>query len=259
MPSNQKQLATKPAIRLKLVSFSVFIATLIILTVSVVNARSETHQQVQHANALAFVPTVPTLPTLPTVPTVPTVPTETPTATATPTATPSATATTSATPTATPTLPPGDQVEEVDPDVDSDIGATDPSNGVGIAINFPAGVVDEVTTFIFNDVTTPSSVPTGFKFAGTSFTLDAFRNNIPLDNLQFNGNGIIITLTYPDSILGPNDDEAQLILQYYDEDTGQWRSDGITIQNRDLANNKLTIAITHLTEFALFLPSVVPT
>ncbi|MCE7982891.1 MAG: hypothetical protein DYG89_17040 [Caldilinea sp. CFX5] len=186
--------------------------------------------------------------------------TATPTATNTVTTEPAtATPTATNTATATPTLPPGDLIKVINPATSDAIDWVEPDSSARISITFPAGVVDATTTFILTNLPAPGANPVGFKFAGTSFAFDAYRNNLPLDNLQFQGDGIILAIIYPDSILAPTDDELQLTLQYLDEATGQWRTDGITVLSRNPATNSVRFAIKHLTQFALFLPNAIPT
>ena len=193
---------------------------------------------------------------------VPTLPTVTPTGTALP---PTATATNTTvptvtptvantpTPTATPTLPTGDEIVVIDPAQEAIINWPNPDGSV-INIVFPAGVVDEEITIIFNSLPAPSSAPNGFSFAGIAFTLDAYRNNILLGDFNFRNQGIQVTLTYTDAAIAGLD-EDNLMLYYFDEATGTWKTDGITLVSHDKANNRIVFNVTHLTEFALFAPS----
>jgi hypothetical protein len=57
--------------------------------------------------------------------------------------------------------------------------------------------------------------------------------------------------------------EEELQLRYFDPATAEWRTDGIVIEQRDPPNNRITVSIAHLTDFALvgadrkiFLPSI---
>ena len=46
-------------------------------------------------------------------------------------------------------------------------------------------------------------------------------------------------------------DETSLTLFFYDETNGVWSDQGIIVVARDPANNRLTVQISHLTEFAM--------
>jgi uncharacterized repeat protein (TIGR01451 family) len=130
-------------------------------------------------------------------------------------------------------------------------------DGSRITITFPVGVVDEQITIIFNSLLAPSSAPNGFRFAGIAFTLDAYRSNVLIDDFNFRNQGIEVTLTYTDAAIAGLNEDA-LVLYYFDEDTGTWKSDGITLVSHDKANNRIVFNVTHLTEFALFAPTVAP-
>jgi len=150
-------------------------------------------------------------------------------------------------------LPTGDEIVVIEPDQEAIINWTNPDGSV-INIVFPAGVVDEEITIIFNSLPAPSSAPNGFSFAGIAFTLDAYRNNILLGDLNFRNQGIQVTLTYTDAAIAGLD-EDDLMLYYFDEATGTWKTDGITLVSHDKANNRIVFNLTHLTEFALFAPA----
>ncbi|MBK8049124.1 MAG: hypothetical protein IPK16_19615 [Anaerolineales bacterium] len=60
---------------------------------------------------------------------------------------------------------------------------------------------------------------------------------------------ITLTIDYDPALLGDLD-PATLGLYYWDG-TG-WSTDGIQIVRRDVAQHKITIAISHMSEFALF-------
>jgi len=116
--------------------------------------------------------------------------------------------------------------------------------------SLPSGTIS--TTFTFVQNTTPSNAPGGFQFGGMAFSLDAFQNGVLQDDFNFDPNNPIeITITYTDGdIANLNEDDLNLL--FYNEDTGNWESGGITIVSRDTTNNTITFAIEHLTEFGLF-------
>ena len=201
---------------------------------------------IKHLTEFAlFLPSVVPTATPTTVPTLPTI-----TPTATPTTVPTLP---TITPTATPTLPPGDVIVILDPNEEEVIDWPNP-DGSHIQIVFPVGVVDEEITIIFNSLPAPSSAPNSFRFAGIAFTLDAYRRNTLVEDFSFRNQGIEVTLTYTDAAIAGLD-EDQIKLYYFDEDTGTWKTDGITLVSHDKANNRIVFNVTHLTEFALFAPT----
>ena len=90
---------------------------------------------------------------------------------------------------------------------------------------------------------------TGSFFAGRTFTLTAYRNNSPLDNFTFQ-QPVTLVIDYTDSDVA-GIDENSLTLFFYDETNGIWSDQGIIVVARDPANNRLTVQIPHLTEFAM--------
>ena len=97
-----------------------------------------------------------------------------------------------------------------------------------------------------------SDAPNGnIQFGQFSFSIDAYQNGALIDDFQFDpANPPQLTINYrDDDILG---DEALMTLKYFNEGTGLWQTDGITIISRDTAANTITVTIAHLTDFALF-------
>jgi VCBS repeat-containing protein len=123
---------------------------------------------------------------------------------------------------------------------------TDP-NGGKVTIQFPAGAVNQPTTIEYEDQNAPPHAGL-FQFAGRSFSLTAFRNGNPLDGLTFL-QPVTLVIEYTDADVAGLDEES-LMLYTYDEDAG-WVGSGITVVARDPANNRLTVRITHLSDFAL--------
>ncbi|MFZ4659936.1 MAG: FG-GAP-like repeat-containing protein [Caldilineaceae bacterium] len=177
-------------------------------------------------------------------PSVPT-PTRTPTTNA-PTLTPTATPIPGS-PTPTPTLPVADATTVAQPNQPAALTYSDPSGG-GVVVQIPVGAIDQPTTFLYDDQGAPSQ-PGAFQFAGRTFTLTAYRNNSPLDNFTFQ-QPVTLVIDYTDSDVA-GIDENSLTLFFYDETTGVWSDQGIIVVARDPANNRLTVQIPHLTEFAM--------
>jgi hypothetical protein len=177
-------------------------------------------------------------------PSVPT-PTRTPTTNA-PTLTPTATPIPGS-PTPTPTLPVADATTVAQPNQPAALTYSDPSGG-GVVVQIPVGAIDQPTTFLYDDQGAPSQ-PGAFQFAGRTFTLTAYRNNSPLDNFTFQ-QPVTLVIDYTDSDVA-GIDENSLTLFFYDETNGVWSDQGIIVVARDPANNRLTVQIPHLTEFAM--------
>jgi hypothetical protein len=177
-------------------------------------------------------------------PSVPT-PTHTPTTNA-PTLTPTATPIPGS-PTPTPTLPVADATTVAQPNQPANLTYSDPSGG-GVAVQIPAGAIDQPTTFLYDDQGAPSQ-PGAFQFAGRTFTLTAYRNNSPLENFTFQ-QPVTLVIDYTDSDVA-GIDETSLTLFFYDETNGVWSDQGIIVVARDPANNRVTVQIPHLTEFAM--------
>jgi len=100
-------------------------------------------------------------------------------------------------------------------------------------------------------VTSTHAMPTDVMFAGQTFDLNLYNKGVMVENARFNP-AITVTMGYTDSnVMGLN--ESALTLRYWN---GQaWSSDGITVVSRDVANNRIVFAISHLSEFAFFAPA----
>ena len=97
-------------------------------------------------------------------------------------------------------------------------------------------------------MSTPSNPYSGYAFAGHTFRVDAYRDGQALSNLDFQ-TPVSVTIHYSDAdVQGLNEDS--LTLRYWDG--SMWSSSGITVIERDMANNRFVATITHLSEFALF-------
>ena len=101
------------------------------------------------------------------------------------------------------------------------------------------------------------------QFVNHAFQLVAYQGEVALTHFQF-AQPVTLVLVYTDvQIQGL--DERQLAFYFLDEESGTWRTDGITIVERDIDNNRLVVQITHLTSFALFgstltaVPTATPT
>jgi len=96
---------------------------------------------------------------------------------------------------------------------------------------------------------TPTTLPTTFQFAGYTFAIDAYQQEGQVSDFIFN-EPIILTIIYSDANIAGLD-ESTLMLYYFDPETVTWQVDGITVIERVPAENRLVLALSHLTEFAL--------
>ena len=125
------------------------------------------------------------------------------------------------------------------------------TEGSAIAVHLPTGAVSETITLAYTDLgTLPTDPPSGFQFGNQIFDLDAFHNDTLLENFTFQ-QPVTITLSYSDADVADLD-EASLTVRYFDPKSNQWQTEGITIVERDLNNNRITFTVTHLTVFGMF-------
>ena len=108
-------------------------------------------------------------------------------------------------------------------------------------------VFTEIITPAANVETPPS--PT-LSFAGKVFTLDAFFNDIVLDNYVF-PEPVTFTVAYDPTQINDLTPES-LQLFYWDVDTQQWSQDGLTFVSRNTLNHTITYLVAHFTEFSYF-------
>jgi len=124
--------------------------------------------------------------------------------------------------------------------------------GLPVTIQVPAGVLADGSSLVYAPgVTSTHAMPTDVMFAGQTFDLNLYNKGVMVENARFNPT-ITVTMGYTDSnVMGLN--ESALTLRYWN---GQaWSSDGITVVSRDVANNRIVFAISHLSEFAFFAPA----
>jgi hypothetical protein len=134
----------------------------------------------------------------------------------------------------------------VDPGSSTMLIYTDTTN-LTTTVSVPAGAVTSTITLVYTPLYT-ASAPGGFSFAGHVFDLDAYQDNTLLPGFVFS-QPVTITIHYSDADVAGLD-ENSLVLRYW---TGSaWASDGISIIERNPAQNYVVFTITHLSEFALF-------
>ena len=139
--------------------------------------------------------------------------------------------------------------ETVGPAGDSVLIAT--VRGLTTSVTVPADAVTETLTLGHRALARPKSSPQGFAFAGRAFDLGIYRGDAPVPGFKFqDGHPATITIGYCDDDLSLVTAEDSLVLRHWD---GQaWLADGITPAERNLAQNYVRFAVSHLTQFALF-------
>jgi hypothetical protein len=133
-------------------------------------------------------------------------------------------------------------------------GTVNGTNNKGLPLTFqvPAGVLSGTNSLVYAPgVTLTHPMPTDVMFAGQTFDLNLYNSGVLVPGIKFNP-AMTVTVGYTDSnVVGLN--EGALTLRYWN---GQaWASDGITVVSRDVANNRIVFAISHLSEFAFFAPA----
>jgi len=135
------------------------------------------------------------------------------------------------------------------------------SGGSAVKITAPAGAVDVATRLTVEEV--KSGVPNAghFRLGDLTFRITATRGGQVVEGMVFD-TPLTLEITYTDAQINGMT-EALLSVLYYNDSAGAWRSDGIQIVSHDLAANRITVRISHLTLFVLadgssvlFLPSV---
>lgn len=148
------------------------------------------------------------------------------------------------------------QIAPVDPAVDSSIQYTSP--GVGIDVEMPAGFFTatvgpkDIFFLAYTPVVTPTEKtqngPDGLKFGNFEFDLTTFLNNEPQHGVQY-AVPVTITIAYDPALLGGQREDT---LKVYHWAGTAWSMDGITVVARDVVNHAITIAISHMSDFAFF-------
>ena len=113
----------------------------------------------------------------------------------------------------------------------------------------------DVFYIAFTEIVTPAanveaSPAPALSFAGKVFTLDAFFNNIVLDNYVF-PEPVEFTIAYDPAQINGLIPET-LRLYYWDVDTQQWSQDGLAFVSNDTVNHTITYRVAHFTEFSYF-------
>jgi hypothetical protein len=134
-------------------------------------------------------------------------------------------------------------------------------DNLATAIEIAPNAVDDPIELVYSDLPEPGDVAGDLQFAGRFFRLIAYHDGSPRASFVFRI-PMRMVLEYREADLnGVSEEELQL--RYFDPATAEWRTDGIVIEQRDPPNNRITVSIAHLTDFALvgadrkiFLPSI---
>jgi hypothetical protein len=138
-----------------------------------------------------------------------------------------------------------------EPTVSLTIVYTDPQ-GVSTTVEIPDGAVTETTVLVFVPIFSPTHpVSPGLAFANHNFDLSAYRSG-PLPGFVF-GKPVTITIGYSDADVRWIHEDS---LQLYYWDGSAWVDAATTCTptlsyGRDLGQNKLSIAICHLSDWGM--------
>ncbi|MFZ1769651.1 MAG: hypothetical protein WAU00_10670, partial [Caldilinea sp.] len=126
-----------------------------------------------------------------------------------------------------------------------------PTTGGKSTVQIPANTLDQPAELVYEPFT-PSTAPSGFAFAGRAFELNAYRNNVLVETLQFQ-QPVTVILDYTDvDVAGLN--ENTLVLQRWDAATSAWVDAACGAYDRQPAQNRLSVPVCHLSQFGLFGP-----
>ena len=128
-----------------------------------------------------------------------------------------------------------------------------------VPVGLYSGTLNDGDTFfmvytpLFASTDGSGAIPSIFEFAGLGFTLEGYLNSASLAPVGFD-TPLLLEIEYPAWVVEKIDPE-EMTLFYWDAESSSWASNGIQVIAHDIENHKITIAISHLTEFALFVPA----
>lgn len=179
--------------------------------------------------------------------TAPATPTATPTALL-PTSTPTSTPTNTPTPTATPTT----ISATIMPDQALTLTVSSES-GIQTTFAIPAGAVDGPTELRYQEVQVANSPQSAIRLSGHAFRLDASGNSLALATVTFH-QPMTMTVHYTDEAVRTLN-EAELALFGHKPSSNQWTTDAVTVIEYAPEENRLVVAITQTTAYALGSPN----
>ncbi len=129
------------------------------------------------------------------------------------------------------------------------------ADGRSSVIAVPAGAVTESLTLVYRALpTAPADAPSELAFAGRHFALEAYRSDgTPVERLPFT-HPVTVTMQYTDAEIGA---AVEGTLRLHVREGSGWVDAAATCAPtsaylREPDANRLTVAICHLSEFALF-------
>lgn len=119
----------------------------------------------------------------------------------------------------------------------------------GISIVLPPGAVDQLTRLVYEFQETAPAATGNIKIGDHTFTLTAYQNGNELSDFTFQ-KPVLLVIDYSDAEVA-GFDENLLELFLYDEGTGEWSNEGITVLSRDPDTNRIVVEVTRIAQFAL--------
>jgi peptide/nickel transport system substrate-binding protein len=119
------------------------------------------------------------------------------------------------------------------------------AEGGSTTIEAAVGAVSEAATLLYQPL--PDARPSAGFFVTHGFLLEAHRDGELLLGLAFD-TPLTVTIHYTDAEIGGLNEES-LEVRFWDG--SGWSMEGITVVDRDPANNALVVTIAHLSKFAL--------
>jgi len=148
------------------------------------------------------------------------------------------------------------QVTVIDPTVQNTEEFT--NTQAAVTVDLPANAVTatlgitDVFFLAYTPVVTPTEqsqqTPGGFQFGNLQFDLTAYLNDVPQHGLQF-AHPVTLTIVYDPALM--NGLDLTTLGLFYWNGTA-WTRDGTEIISHDIPNATITVAISHLSEFAFF-------
>lgn len=127
-----------------------------------------------------------------------------------------------------------------------------PTTSGPTTVSIPAGAVTDTTTLVLAEQTAVTPGP-GFAFAGHAFTLDAYQAGDVIDGFTF-AQPVTVSVGYSDADLNGLDEQSLRLTTW---NGSAWVDAATTCSPastylRDTVNNRLSVAICHLSDYALF-------
>jgi bacillolysin len=183
-------------------------------------------------------------------------PTDSPTNTATPTETPMPTNTSQPTNTpgvieSTPTTPVAENLIELQPQTET-VLSLKLAEGVAATATWPVGSVSQPTKVLYDALPLPLMRGAALRLVGGILTLSIPHDDGTRDSLFLRP--FTISLTYSEPAIAGLQEE-QLGLFKRDDGTGQWSDVAISLQERNVTDNRLVASVAQLGQYVLAAPA----